>query len=315
MPKLDPKSQIKLNKATIVSFLQEYHLSLKSFTVAKSGIENTTALVTTNQGNFALRIYRKDKKKASDIQQELDFMLLLSKHKLPVPKIFPNSNNQLITQKKIRDTVWNCILMEQMPGIHPRNYSLALLKEMAYVQARMHELGVKFTKKQVQHRKFPKVIKEANFIKNIELDKIKDQDVLAILHRAKNFRVHFNGKLPYGYNHLDYDHANILVKNNKLSAILDFDDLCYSPLIVCFGYTLWDVLFTTKKPSSLFEYLKYYQANRKLKPAELQILKDILRFRNYVIGSLEIMFYGEDGKFVKSFLKYEKVINELELPN
>lgn len=315
MPKLNPKAQIKLRRATLTLILKNYNLKLISFKIAKGGIENTTALVTTDKGRFALRVYRKNKKKIGDIKQELEFMLYLQKHDLPVPTVFANTHGALVTEFKIQGNTWKSVLMELMNGVHAKTYSDALIKDYAQTQARMHKLGMRFAKSQPKRKKLD-TLKEGEFIKNIKLHKLEKQEVLDILQRAKNFIVRLDNKLPRGFNHLDYDHANTLVKNNKLSAILDFDDLTYSPVVVCLSYTLWDVLYTTNSKLELQKfrlYLKEYQKIRTLKSTEVRYLKDIMIFRNYVIGALEVMFWGENAKYVKTFLRLEKLLQNIKI--
>jgi len=51
--------------------------------------------------------------------------------------------------------------------------------------------------------------------------------------------------LPLGLVHLDYDSDNILIKGNKIAAILDFDDLSSQPFIADLGNSLWWWLFTS----------------------------------------------------------------------
>lgn len=59
---------------------------------------------------------------------------------------------------------------------------------------------------------------------------------LAVILRITNHIVKLPAALPCGYSHLDFDMGNILVdEQNNLSAILDFDDLQYAPLVICFG--------------------------------------------------------------------------------
>lgn len=62
MPKLKPHKQIKLNKGTVGNLLKAYSLTVHSFRLFTHGIENTTLLVVTDQGSYALRVYQKIKK-------------------------------------------------------------------------------------------------------------------------------------------------------------------------------------------------------------------------------------------------------------
>lgn len=112
----------------------------------------------------------------------------------------------------------------------------------------------------------------------------------------------------YEYNHLDFDaEGNVLVKDNKVSAILDFDDLSYSPCIVCLGYTLWHVLFISNDKHLLEQYITDYIKTRSLAKEEYEILPKILLFRNYVIGMLELTVRRRE-KYIDHIMNLEKEI-------
>jgi len=305
MPKLEPTKQIKLSKKVLQEILQNYNLALHSYKEASSGIENTTALVVTNKGKFAVRIYQKNKKKISTIQLELEFMNYLAKYDLPVPKVINNAKGQLITQHKDTKATWQCICMELMPGAHIAKYTPQLIKELAATQAKIHKLGIVFAKNRKVN---PTTIRLADkeFLPKINLSKIKNREIKEFLLRDKSFIVKLDDKLPRGFNHNDFDHGNILVKNNKLSAVLDFDDLSYAPMAMCLGYTLWAVLFETQSFGQVRQYVKEYSKVRKLNQLELKSLRNIILFRHYVIGAQNILFNGEKTKDTKTFLKLEK---------
>jgi fatty-acyl-CoA synthase/long-chain acyl-CoA synthetase len=61
------------------------------------------------------------------------------------------------------------------------------------------------------------------------------------------FVVELDDSLPKGLSHFDFDIDNILTKNDRVTAILDFGDMECLPLVVCLGYTLWDVLLENRE--------------------------------------------------------------------
>jgi Ser/Thr protein kinase RdoA (MazF antagonist) len=311
MPKINPDLQIKPTASILNKILSQYDLRLVSFKIFKDGVENTSMLVSTNLGKFVLRIYRKNRKKVKIVDQELRLMDFLRQKGIPIPQILPNVHSRHITIFPYKNHRWNCIVMEFSPGAHPRKYSTSFIKEMAITQAKMHVLGKQFAKKEKNKNPVWKFLKEGYFASKIKTETIKNPKVRDIIERTKNFEIKLPDTLPQGFNHLDITHDNILVKNHHLSAILDFDDACYSPIVVCLGYVLWDVLYITRKTSNLLTYLSAYQRHRKLTKKEIAILNSVLHFRNYVIGAMEIQFWGEHGKHVETFLKFEKIIEKL----
>lgn len=308
MPKLNPEHQVQLNKKSLREVLWRYNLHLRSFTIAKGGIQNTTFLITTDKGKFALRVYKKTKKE-KDVLQELAFMNFLAQHKLPVPPVFTNNDKQLITQYKTSQNTWYCVLMKTMPGKHHHAYTPGLLKDLAKYQGQMHTLSPKFTKTQKYIRKLPLRLTDQEFLPKIKLNSITKKPIKEFLERDKKFALKLPSTLPRTLNHLDYDHANVLARNNKITAILDFDDLAYSPTVLDLGYTMWDVLYLS--PTKMFMYLNFYSKLRKLQKQELALLKDILLFRNYIMGAFEVYFWGQNALYLPKILRLEKYILSL----
>ena len=110
-----------------------------------------------------------------------------------------------------------------------------------------------------------------------------------------------------GYSHFDFDLGNILVdEHDQLSAILDFDDLQYAPLVICLGYTLWSVLYETNDKNALTSYLTEYQKARTLSTLELEYLPKIMLFRHYVITTLKIL----NGHVAKADVQKYKALEQ-----
>src|SRR6185436_2880910 len=184
MAKLDPTAQIKFSKSLLASILKQYNLQLRSFKIAEGGIENTTAIITTNHGKYALRVYRKNKKVGSHIQQELAFMDLLRTSDLPIPQVFRNNNNSLITIVATQKNTWSCILMELMEGNHLKTYPDTFLKDLAIAQAKMHKLGIAFARTQPNLKKL-KTLTIDRFLANLDSTKIRNTGMKEMMERTK----------------------------------------------------------------------------------------------------------------------------------
>lgn len=240
-------------------------------------------------------------------------MEFLRNAKIPIPQILMNIFGKQVSMYKSKDSVWSYILMDFVVGKHPKSYSKKTIKHLATTQAKMHQLGVTFAKNVKTPKPFWRHLRERAFSPHIKVSTIRNAVIKDFVIRAKKFEATLLISLPQAYNHLDITHDNILVQNNQVVAVLDFDDAGYSPSVVCLGYTLWDMLYITRNVQSIFTYLSHYVRHRKLTEDEVIVLKDVLLFRNYVIGSLEILFYGENAREAKLIIKFEKIINELNI--
>lgn len=309
MPKLKPHLQFKPTRAKVSEILVKFGYKLVEFSALEGGIENITLLVTTNKGKFVLRVYRKNKKSLKEIQRELAFMDFLRKNGLPVPGIVASKIDTQMVKYIEKTNIWTCVLMEFMSGKHTRQFSPGLLRELAKTQALMHNLGVKFKSgKPVNELS---VLRDTYLAPKIKLSEIKNVPLRDALQRAKKHKFFLDPRLSLGYCHLDLTHHNFLVDKNRVSAVLDFDDLCYAPLVVCLGYTLYDVYYLTRNLQNINAYIREYVKHRKLKKIELLALKDVLKSRMYQNAALEMIMWGEKGSGLKDFLKFEKVFNSL----
>lgn len=284
--KLNPESQFRPNLKNLSAILQHYSLALEKFNLATSGIENCTAFIKTNKGRYVLRIYRQDKKTAAEIQLEISFVRHLHKHGIPVAVPVNNQAGDPVTQLYENDKIWHAILMPHMDGEHPEVYSDTLINSLAVIQAKMHLLAKDYSHTIDNYIK-TKELREGHFIRLIKNRGSLDCHRAGFIDRAESFIVRIDEKLPSRLCHLDYDKENVLVDGDKITAVLDFDDLEYAPFVRCLAYSAWDVLFD-KDMSAMYKYIAYYEQVRKLNSTEQVILPSIILFRHYAIGSMDI---------------------------
>src|SRR5205823_589663 len=120
--------------------------------------------------------------------------------------------------------------------------------------------------------------------------------------------------LPNGLSHFDLDIENILTKHDRVTAILDFGDIECMALVVCLGYTLWDVLFEKGgSPELVTRYLQKYQGVRQLNQSEQDVLLRIILFRHYVITTVRIHFGNFSHNDFDEAIQQEQYLRSLEL--
>jgi Ser/Thr protein kinase RdoA (MazF antagonist) len=138
-----------------------------------------------------------------------------------------------------------------------------------------------------------------------------ESDVRDFLERVKAFVVELDDSLPEGLSHFDFDIDNVLTQNDRVTAILDFGDMECLPLVVCLGYTLWDVLFEKGgSPALVARYLQHYQKVRPLSQREKEALREIMLFRHYVITTVRIHFGDFSQKDLDKALQQEQEIRQ-----
>ena len=300
-------SQFEPTKTNVTYLLELYGLEIVDFKLPKSGIENCTIIVTTTDGKYVVRIYRRDYKSDTDVLREVDFTQYLYKHGVPVVATLPNKNGAYISHLEVNGRTWQAILMAYADGEHAEFYSDTLISELAQVQARMHTLSTSYASYQGLDEN--KILKEEYFIKLIQNRPQLDDQIQSFIDRAEKYQVVLPAMLPKGLCHLDFDNGNVLSKFGKVTAVLDFDDLAIAPFVMCLAYTLWDVLFTVG-PRGATTYLDRYTDYIKLSSLEKHFLLKIVLFRHYVTGCLKIANDGMDDEILKHYIDIEnKLLN------
>ena len=310
--RIDPQNQIKLNHKIVSEMLGLYDLRLISFKeINSAGVKNISAFLNANKGRLVLKVYRRNNKKLREISQEMRFTDFLKSRGIPIPQVLSNSEGKLVSQIKINKIVWTFILMEFVEGKYLGHNQYDLMPAMAKYQPLMHKASSKFKKAEkfdtlkdaidtfvIYDKKAEKFLKSNPLY--LEIRKAISQVILDLKNNFNEI-----SDLPSGLVNMDYESDNILVNKNKITAILDFDDLSYQPFIADIGVSLWWWLYMNKEKDfkALFnKYLKEYQKHRKLSKKEIEFLPLFIRTRN-----ITVMMYDLNNK--KSQREWKKLLD------
>jgi Ser/Thr protein kinase RdoA (MazF antagonist) len=313
--KLEPDNQIHLSQEVLGIILDAYGIADFTFEPINEGIANSSARIESDGMRYVARIYAQGKKD-DDILFEISFQDYLREHGIPVPVIHPNKEGNELTTTEVGGKHWQVILMDFVEGqsvtVKP---SYELISELATLQAKMHLLGIEFEKTTDRPKKLWADLHD-DLASKVENTTVGGQEVQELIERIKAYKYPLSPALPYGYNHLDIDFdGNVLTKGNHVSGIVDFDDLQYSPLIVCLGYSLWNML-DDEGIEATKHYLKEYEKVRPLTPLEYEALPNVVFFRNYVMVIIRLLLWDEATPIedVTNLLKLEKEIPTLLSP-
>lgn len=313
MNKRSPESLFVPSQQNVRAILACYNLPLTYFEQATHGIENLTLFVWSQENKYVLRVYPQKKKSDADILLELEFMSHLREHGLPTPAIIPSSDKRLLVICELEQQKWQCVLMEYAPGARPELFTSALLDHMACLQAHMHMLGEQYAKTQ-NITGGRTTLRETTAMDELRNNRALESNVRDFLERVRVFAVPLDASLPKGLSHFDFDIDNVFTQDNRVTAILDFGDREYMPLIVCLGYTLWDVLLETGGSSAaVARYVQQYQKVRQLSQREKEVLREIMLFRHYVITTVRIHFGDFSQQDLDKALQQEQEIRSFDL--
>ena len=103
---------------------------------------------------------------------------------------------------------------------------------------------------------------------------------------------------------------SIFYSYDKISAILDFDELYYRHVISCVVNTAFEFVRFRNDPAKVFEYLNYFQEKFKLNSDDLSIIKNLLLLRNLMFIVYLARFHGEGFQYLNIHLN---LIDEVKL--
>lgn len=264
-------TRIKPTAGQVAAVLRHYGIAEHRAAAAVFGAENATYIIKTGRKTFVLRIYPPGKKTAQAIQTEIDFTEFVRERLKITPRIMPNESGSHITQAPMGQGSWSCILMEFVRGEHPTSYTPELIQQMAVIQAKLHILGIEFAK--------------THAVPTAPLNKHSAPQLASHYGRKKGFRRAWLSRLPLGYNHFDYYGSNILLRDNQVKAVIDFDDAHLGPAVGCLATTMGLIAKSEGTTRRLRSYLGAYATIRPLSRLETVTLKAILVTKFGLIGT------------------------------
>ncbi len=272
-PQVRAASKLKFqdNREQVMAILEAFELRQPSYQPVPTGNENSSFAVQDSGKEYILRVYQRNKKTTLDILRELQLMEFLNGRGLPIPKSFPTKTGELVCETVIGQQLWQSILMQFEEGAHPGVYTPALIGNMAGTQARMHMASLEFTNELlgVKRRYNP-----------YQRDGAWDW-VLRWTNRSGD-----NTGLVMSFSHLDFTGDNILVQDDTVTAILDFDDMTYAPLVDCLANSLLFLARVGVDSNALRSYIRAYTQARRLSWTERARLASVLMGRSLRLSFL-----------------------------
>lgn len=269
---------MKLTKKEVEKVCKDYNIGkLKSFKLIEEGLVNHNFDVKTGNGSFILRVLKKGKgPRQKDNEFKALHFLIKNKYSYEVPAPILNKENKEIS--KIRDkNIW---VYKKLQGKHLQKFNNKHLKQIARALVEYHFIIKKLGKVGVPPKWWLKsdwIFKKFNKMKKIKsknkIDKLMLENVNyveSIMKRSRVVEFTKNSLLC----HCDFNANNLLWKENKLEAVLDFDNCTYRPRIFDVSYTISQ--FCNKKQGiderKMKVFLDEYQKKIKLTKEEIKLI-------------------------------------------
>ena len=283
-----------------------------------SGFENSNYYVTTEQGEYVIKIFDGMGMKEENILFEIELMLFCTKNKLKTPALYETKAKEW----HVKNEGKIAIVMGYIDGTNCLKKKIAktVIKEIGEQAGNMDAVLKKFSKEKKARENYEWDMK--NFVmleKAIDLlpTEYDKEFILTIFNDFKKIKPVFD-KAKNGIIHNDIAAHNILVKENELKAIIDFSDAAYSPYVQNVAVFFCQSLLTYNwAPEDGKLFLQAYEKHYPLSQEERDILYDCIRAR---FATIIVEFnrwnrvYGEDAQrteYIKDHYEFLQKFSEI----
>lgn len=280
---------MKLTKKEAEKIVKLYDLGeLKKFKLNPGGAVNYNFDFHTSKGIYIIRIlgHKMTKWKKEKLELEFELLDFLKNNEFPykVPEPLKNNIGKFLF-KLNNNYFW---VYEKIPG--KVNYKYNNLREVAKALATFHKLTKKFNLNLKQKYydlnwlslKYFEIRRKISHLKKMnKVDKLVE-DNLNLFESALNRIIKINYSKNIILTHSDFGVHNFLFKGNKITALLDFDNLGSNPRAKEISYPLRRLCFVGGRLSKLKMklFLKEYEKIIKIKKEEKDILLPMMVLDN-----------------------------------
>lgn len=271
----------------------------------------TNYFVTTALGKFVFRYYEERSKES--VQFEVNLIRYLKKRDYPCPAVYKNKHGKSVNFYNGKPYV----LFEFIQGVHVKDPTEEQRRQLIKMAAKLQNItrnyrpyyknarwnyGVDLCRKLARRK--AKSINTAN-----SREKLKWlENELAKLKLPQS--------LPKGICHCDFHFSNVLFKDGKIKALLDFDDANYTYLLFDLAYLIepfvsgfrWNTWENFKKTDPILDFskarktVKEYMKHRPLSENEKRYLFDVYKLSILI----DCIWYFERGN-AKDFYEKRKI--------
>ena len=262
-------------KKEIIKILSHYPLGgLIDFESITRGTVQTNILVKTTRGNFVLRYY--ECRSMESVLFEVNLVRYLKKHNYPCPAPMKDNNGRFAGIFDGKPYV----VFEFIEGVHIEDPDVEQKRQLIEKTALLQNLTKNYRPAYKEYR-WNYGVELCEKLAEQEAAKIGTDDAGKKLEWLKNelSELELPKSLPKGICHCDFHFSNVLFKNGRFNALLDFDDANYTyllfdlaclinPFIPTFNWSTWeksgmtDNVFDFRETREVVtEYMKHRKLN------------------------------------------------------
>jgi homoserine kinase type II len=266
----------ELDKRELAEIVEDYGLvKLLAAHGIPAGSVNTHYLLETARGKHLLRV--DEVKGELEVKRELDLLLFLRKHGFPCPQPLADRKG-----RHYRESGGKCLSVYRYydgHALNPPRVTAGQLENIGRVLADLHTIGKSY-KKGIDNRFTFERIADVYGQARGRLPSYFKRIVRTLDDEVDYLQNYLETKLPKGIIHGDLFHDNIIVKGDKVVAVLDFEAACRGKFIFDLATAVNALCFDGENYQlKRFEALiAGYESLRALSLAEWDAFPNELRF-------------------------------------
>ncbi|MCK4553860.1 homoserine kinase [Candidatus Parcubacteria bacterium] len=284
------------NEDKIKFFLTEkYNINAKVVKKIECGVLNSNYIIKSDGGEkYIFRIYHF--KTREQVKFEVEILEYLKDKNFPCPRLRPSITGEFI--KVFNDSP--CIVYKYLEGENIKIVTPELIKQIGELEGKMHYLLKDFRPsidKPTWEPEELKILVRDN--REMMLNsKFERPEELMDFVQSELGKYSFPKELPVGVTHQDIKPENIIIKDDDVVGIIDFDNSYVGAFLHDITTTIIWSCFTGEKLNKelLNAFLSGYEKERKLTDLEKKYLMDGIKFRlvrEVFIGPFVTIHYPE----------------------
>ncbi|MFX1368292.1 MAG: phosphotransferase enzyme family protein [Promethearchaeota archaeon] len=265
---------------------------LSKHLVFVGGIENAIYSYEKDNQTFFLRFGHSSHMTLDLVTAEIDWLVYLIDKEVPAVKPAKSENGSYIERIDTGKDSYNVVAFERAEGEHldfrdPFSWTDSVIRDWGRVIGRMHSVTKDYKHKSTKRYEFQPEL-DLHLIRDNAKARENIADLFQRMHELPKSRE------SYGLVHSDIHAGNFFVKDNRISAILDFDRACYKWFISELAVFLYYPLYITEMRSNPNKQREYasrvfpifwegYAAENHLDPSWLEHLDLFMQVRDAIL--------------------------------
>jgi homoserine kinase type II len=286
-----------LQKNDIQTIADRYNLSLIKFEYIDGGAGNSSYLLYTKQGKYVLTIFEISMTRVAKMGK---LLLLLEDHDFPGVRVLPQRTGELTTVHLEKPVM----VKHYIEGQVIKDLDNTMLEQVGETMARLHQIPA------------PDYLPNGyayntSVFSNVIGQNIDQEFETWLANKFEYLKQHIPPGLPRSLIHADVFYDNVLFQNERLKALIDFEDACYDYRVFGLGMGILGMCTNDKTIllGKAHALIKGYQKENPLEDQEIDSLKLFVEYAATGISYWRFWMYNIHTPVKEKKRKHRDLMN------